>query len=604
MLLLLAAACAAAPCDLDAAPTFTLLDWRVNEPGVDLAWSLPCPAAEVRLAREDARTGALTDLGWQGRGATTHIDVPPARAQQVRYVVTGVRADADARDLRIVATLPEPSFISSAVGLAASWEGPRLVLRWSIYPNPSGASPFVERRAPGTDYEDLSGYLPPGTQTWSGEVSGHGWYRVRVRTRDGRVAGPYEVGSIEVFDPRLPPDPPAWDPGDRCSRDPRRQEGWDADWTSVTLRWLSHPNLDQDPKNDVTVRVQRSVDGVRWVDVADGIPRSDEWFDTTADPRGPTWYRLVARDAAGRESAPGAPRMILGQDVPPCAPEVVAEWDPELPEVRVTWTATTVRVRVERVHPHPDGTWTPVTGWLPPGTTTWRDRQPPRREAIAWRVVPEVRRVEDPEGIDVAVLSGARLDPEDTWWTAAHWAGDGARVTLGWVVLDDNPPVTWRVERSDDAGTTWVPLPGVPDCTDLGCMTEDTPPRATAHAYRYSARRPGDPTVLSRVVTVPPLGTPAATPVPPSPGWDENRCVSVSWQVDQPGVESRLERQDADGRWAPVVSFDRTEWSDTALRDCNNALDRPTTYRLVSRDAAGRLGPPGAPFPVAPAPVR
>lgn len=194
----------------------------------------------------------------------------------------------------------------------------------------------------------------------------------------------------------------------------------------ITLEWASNrePELaeyrvyrtaDANRAHDV-----RLMDLVHTVPVAAGDPAARparlSWTDSPVPGLRDLWYRVVAvngidadpRGRGGKVSAPSPAMRTRAFDLtPPAAPaftsvawvrvdplgtvhawsEPVPVGEDWLPAVRLGWAAVPADVKlIVQIKSESDTGFNPVSGWLPPGTTTYLHRNTRTFEAHTYRL--------------------------------------------------------------------------------------------------------------------------------------------------------------------------------------------------------------------------
>jgi hypothetical protein len=266
------------------------------------------------------------------------------------------------------------------------------------------------------------------------------------------------------------------------------------------------------------IRVLRATDGVHYAPTSDWLTTA-AWVDPAAVPSHANWYRLQARLDEGETSADAAAVLqIAGRDMPPCPPQIAQDargvsglgWDPSGRAVNIPWLPVPKGVEVQVERRVGEGGFLPVSPWVDGAVGTWADKAAPRDTSVAYRLRgrwPGGRA--SPGEPAQGIVEPIDTPPEAAVWISANWTDSG--VALSW--SDPlRPELVWRVERSDDGGSTWAVVTRAQPCHPSGtkefCGAVDARADSKrAHVYRAVARTPGGVEAAERpTVQVPPRG--------------------------------------------------------------------------------------------------
>ncbi len=268
---------------------------------------------------------ALTPDGIP-RDRTRYRDTPPPRAATLFYRVRaidprgGVGAPSEAALARVAAAAPP-----APTGLRADAGQTRVRLRWD--PAPGAYGYRVERRVPNGAWQALDNLLTrePRLDDQLGPTNG-----VRLEYRVSAVAWGDAVGPASKPVVAEIPD----------TQPPSAPEIVAADSDDGTARLRFRPAAPE--KETVRLLVLRGGPDDPGLVIGDPLPGdAREWRDTWVLPGETYWYRLVALDAAGNRSDPGAPVSLrIGAAALPAPPQPQARYEAKpFPRVIVRFAA-------------------------------------------------------------------------------------------------------------------------------------------------------------------------------------------------------------------------------------------------------------------------
>ena len=296
-----------------------------------------------------------------------------------------------------------------------------------------------------TSYNNL--YLPANTT-----------YHYRVRAVEGNVtSGPSNVATATTLAP------PAAPTGLTASG---------ASYTSIRLDWVDNAT------GEAGYRVERSVDGSSWSQVAQVGANSTTWTNLYLAAGSSYWYRVRAYEGSlnGAYSA-----AAFGTTLPPpAAPTNVSATTLSTSSVRVNWTDTTSTESGFRIERSTDGVSWAQAGTVGANVTAYTNTLLTPGTTYQYRVRAYEGTV---NGTPSAVVSATTFPPP-----AAPTNLTATRVNATTVRLDWNDNATnesgFRVERSTN-GVNWVQFasvgPNVTTWTNLYVTT------GTTYYYRVRA---------------------------------------------------------------------------------------------------------------------
>ena len=323
---------------------------------IDLSW-VDTATTETGFVLERSRDGTTWEIlaGALPPDTTSYRDTGLTEGTAYQYRVSTVNEFGSSATSGVATATTSIDPPTAPTGIAAVAVSPtRIDVTWTdASSNETGFT--LERSTSSTFSGATTTALPAGATSYSdiGLTEATAYY-YRVRSRNGGGASGWAV-SGQVTTPLSLPSAPQSATATAVS--PTRI---DVGWVDAAM-------------NEAGYRVERSIDGTNWIEIANPPANATGYSDTTVVERTTYQYRVRTFNASGTSGWSNTASATTPA-TPPNAPVALTATQVSLTRINLTWTDTSTNETGFVLERSSDGTtWTILGGTLAANTTTYSD---------------------------------------------------------------------------------------------------------------------------------------------------------------------------------------------------------------------------------------
>lgn len=339
--------------------------------------------------------------------------------------------------------------------------------------------------------------------------------------------------------------------------------------TQTQLGWTDNAN------DETGYRIERSVDGVNFIEIALRGANATGYSDTGLTPGTAYWYRIRAYNSQGNSDYSNVASTQTPLDDLPAAPTNLTAQALSASSIRLSWTDNSTNENGFRVQRWNGTGWTEI-GEAGSNSTGYTDNGLSAGMLYQYRVYAYNNLTGNSAFSNTA--SATTLAPPATPGDTAATPLSSTAIRVTWTDNAANED-SYELQSSTDAGSSWTTISLPANTTDYEA-TGLVP--ATQYWFRVRAVNQIGASAFGTTVTASTLPPPLAAPADLVATAQSADAIRLTW-VDTTAAESGFELQrKVSGGWQVIASLpaDTTGYTDTALA-------ARTTYSYRLRAQAG-----------------